>query len=123
MINKLRALYSILIAVCMIGMWGFLLATGNVPEMKSEPIGIAFHLFSEYATAGMLLISGFGMLAKRAKAEKLFLISTGALLYSVLNAVGYYGQDGNLSMLIMFSVIFILAVYFVIQHFYSKVKN
>lgn len=114
MIHRLRAVYSILIAICMIGMWGFLLATGNVPEVKSEPFGITFHLISEFTTAGMLLISGFGMLAKRAKAEKLFLISVGALLYSVLNAVGYYGQDGNLGMLIMFSVIFILGVFFTI---------
>lgn len=123
MINKLRALYSILIAICMIGMWGFLLATGNVPEMQTEPSAIAFHLLSEFATAGMLLISGFGILAKKARADKLFLISAGALLYSVLNAAGYFMQDDNFSMLIMFSVIFILEVFFVIQYFFSKVNN
>lgn len=123
MINRLRAVYSILIAICMICMWGLLLATGNVPEIKSEPLEIAFHLLSEFTTAGILLISGIGILAKRAWAEKLFLISAGSLLYSTLNAAGYYGQDGNYSMLIMFSVVFILGVFFVIQYFYSKVNN
>lgn len=118
MINKLRAVYGIFIAVCMIGMWGFLLASGNVPEIKSEPLRITFHLFSEFATAGMLLISGIGLLAKRVWAEKLFMISAGALLYSALNAAGYYGQ--NPGMMIMFFMIFLSGVLFIIQYFHSR---
>jgi hypothetical protein len=107
----------------MIGMWGVLLISGNIPEIKNEPLNITFHLFSEFMTAGMLLISGIGILAKRAWSEKLFVLSTGALLYSTLNAAGYYGQDGNLGMLIMFTVIFILGVLFMFQYFHSRVNR
>lgn len=120
MINRLRAVYSVVIAICMIGMWGFLLASGDIPEIKSEPLSITFHLFSEFMIAGLLLISGIGILTKRAWSEKLYMISTGALLCSTLNAAGYYGQEGNLSMLFMFTIISVFGVFFLFQSFHSR---
>ena len=115
MVKKLAALYSIFIGICMIGMWGFLLVSGNVPEVKTEFTKIAFHLFSEFSTAILMMVSGIGIIKKRGWAVKLFLVSMGSLMYSVITAAGYYGQSGDFAMLGMFAVFFILAAVFTVQ--------
>jgi hypothetical protein len=81
-----------------------------VPELKDEFVRILLHIISEILTGAVLLISGIGLIAKRNWAEKLFLISIGALIYSVFNAAGYCAQLGNTPMIIMFLVIFALAL-------------
>ncbi len=99
MLKKIQAVYCILIGISVIGMWIMILSTGGVTE---GPIQIVFHLESEFLMAILLLISGYGLLAKKNFGEKVFLISNGMLVYSVLNAAGYYGQRGDIAMTVMF---------------------
>ncbi|WP_423224979.1 hypothetical protein [Candidatus Amarolinea aalborgensis] len=44
------------------GQWGFFLAMGAVPELRTEPIRVAFHLAAEFATAFSLLTGGIALL-------------------------------------------------------------
>ena len=44
----------------------------------------------------------------------------GFLFYSVINAAGFYGQRGETPFLVMFIVIFILAVVFTVPAFRSR---
>jgi hypothetical protein len=46
----------------MFGQWGFFLAMGAVPELRTEPIRVAFHLAAEFATAFSLLTGGIALL-------------------------------------------------------------
>lgn len=111
MARKVFAGYSILVGVCMLGMWSMILLTGGVSEGTIE---ISLHLVSEFLTAILLLISGICVLKNKVYGNKLSLISNGMLIYSVLNAAGYYGQRGNLPMLCMFTIIFIISTSFLV---------
>ena len=59
---KFSAWFSILVGILMIGQWSFFLAIGAVPETRTEPIALAFHLAAELASAACLIVGGIGLL-------------------------------------------------------------
>jgi hypothetical protein len=95
MIRKAAGFYSIIIGVSVLGMWSATLLTGGISE---GPIEIAFHLASEFLMAILLLISGIALLRGKTYGEKAFLVSNGMLIYSVLNAAGYFWQRNDFIM-------------------------
>ncbi len=113
-IYKIIAYYCIIVGISMVCMWSLLLATDQVPEIGTKNISIAFHLFSEFATSILLIISGFGIIKKTKWSDKLFLVAIGALIYSMLNAVGLYGQLGEIPMFVMFLIFLVLAFVFTV---------
>lgn len=106
MFRKITAVYSIIIGISVLGMWSMTILTGGIEE---GPVEISFHLASEFLMAILLLIGGIESLRGKTYGRKLFLISNGMLIYSVLNAAGYFGQRGNIPMMIMFLAIFIIS--------------
>jgi hypothetical protein len=102
MIRKVAAVYSFLIGVSVLGMWSMIILTGGITEGSIE---ISFHLASEFLMAFLLLISSIGLIKKEIYGRKVFLISNGMLIYSALNAAGYYGQRNNFTMLCIFIAI------------------
>lgn len=111
--KKISCIYSILIGFCMLGMWSMLLSTGQVTEFDTEPYRIAAHLFSEFLTAALLIIGGITFLLKKAWGKALHSVSLGALLYSVFTAGGYYLQNGDIAMSIMFGCFIVLTTLFI----------
>lgn len=114
MIRKVAAIFSIVMGISMVSIWILLLASGQVPEVTTQPIRIAVHIFSEYLTAALLLTSGIGMLRGKLWADRVFPVSMGMLMYSVLTGVGLYTQQGNYAMTVMFAVFFTLAIVFLV---------
>lgn len=109
MIRKVAAVYSIVIGISVLGMWSMILLTGGI---KEELIEISFHLVSEFLMAILLFISGIGILRGKIHGKTIFLISNGMLIYSVLNAAGYYGQRDNFVMMGVFAIIFVISSVF-----------
>ena len=107
---KFAGWYGVVVGVCMLAMWSFFLATGQVPEIQTEPYRIAFHLAAEFATAICLFISGLGLLRKLTWAVKLYFVGSGMLLYSLIVSPGYYAQQGVWAFVIMFAVVLLLAL-------------
>lgn len=120
MIRRLEAIYSIVIGVSVIGMWSMTLMTGGISE---KPIEISLHLISEFSMAILLLISGISILRGKIYGRTIFLISNGMLVYSVLNAAGYYGQRNNFAMVGMFAVIFVISSIFLISEIIRRSSN
>jgi len=120
-LRKTAAIYAIVVGLAMIAIWMILLAPGQDPELQSqlqtEPTAIGLHLASEFLTATLLLIGGFGLISNRSWAIKVYLLSMGFLMYSVVNASGFYGQWGDMAFISMFAVIFILAFVFTVSSF------
>lgn len=112
MFRKMAAFYAIVIGISMLGMWSMIILAGGIIEV---PVEISFHLGSEFLTAILLLISGIGLFRGNTNGRRLFLISNGMLIYSVLNAAGYYGQGKNITMMIMFLAIFIMSSGFLLS--------
>lgn len=115
--KKAGNIFSVFIGICMFGMWGMLLFTGQVQEIGTEPFRIAMHLFSEGITAVLLILGGLLSLKHSSHGERLHFVSLGMLLYSVLTAGGYYLHLNNIAMTMMFGMLFVATVVFIISNF------
>jgi hypothetical protein len=109
---KYRAIayYCIVVGALMAIQWLFFLATGNVPELETEPLAIAFHLVAELATAIALILAGVGLLRRVRWALPVSLAALGMLLYTVINSAGYFAEQGVWAMVAMFGVLLILTL-------------
>lgn len=108
---KFAGIYSIVVGVLMLAQWVFSLAAGQVPEVQSEPIALAFHLAAEALTALALIVCGAGLLQKKTWARTGVLVALGMLLYTVIVSPGYFAQQGTWALVVMFAVLLGLAVY------------
>lgn len=109
---KLPGIYGIFVGLMMLAQWVFFLATGQVPELQTEPWRIAFHLVAEFITAIGLIVSG-GMLMKRvAWGARSYLFFSGMLAYTVIASPGYFAQQGQWPLVVMFVVLLALSLFF-----------
>lgn len=99
---KIIAYYSVFLGFMITGLWIMLLRTDAVTEGKTE---IVFHLFSEFLMAVLCILSGFKMLMNHRTGTAVNIIAHSMVIYSVLNAAGYYGQKGETGMMIFFIVL------------------
>jgi hypothetical protein len=109
-VQRIAAVCTIVIGLGMGGWWAMLLATGQMPELRTTPIQSAMHLGAEFLTALALLAGGVGLLTRRGWGLKIHLSSLGMLLYAVVQAAGYYAQHGDVAMIGMFAALALLAV-------------
>ncbi|MEE9377554.1 MAG: hypothetical protein V3V33_05915 [Candidatus Lokiarchaeia archaeon] len=91
-IELIASIYIILIGVAMLCMWLLLLLKREVPDLKTKPTQIFFHLIAEFLTSIMLIIGGLGYLMNQPWGVALFFIAVGMVIYSTINAAGFYGQ-------------------------------
>ena len=94
----------------MIGQWIFFLATGQVPELKTEPLRIRFHLAAEFSTAIALIAGSVGLLTGQTWARWFYLLAVGMLLYTVIVSPGYFAEKGQWAFVGMFAVLLLLAL-------------
>jgi len=92
MIELIASIYIILIGITMLCMWFFLLIKREVPDLKTKPTQIFFHLIAEFLTSIMLIIGGIGYLMNQPWGVAIFFIAIGMAIYSTINAAGFYGQ-------------------------------
>ena len=104
------ALYALVVGLGMIGQWAFFLVTRQVPELKTEPVRIAFHLAAEFLTAVVLIVSGVGLLVSASWSHPLYLVSIGMLLYTSVVSPGYFAQERKWPLVAMFALILMLAL-------------
>jgi len=110
--KKTIGIYSIILGISIIALWIVLLISNNVPEVQTEPISIIFHLCAELLMGLMLLISGISLIRKSKVGDILFLISSGMVIYSIINSSGYYGNSGEWSMVTVFILILLVTLFF-----------
>ena len=104
------ALFAVVIGAGMIGQWIMSYISKQIPELKTEPIRIWFHIAGEMVTAIILIVSGIGLLLGAPWAPALFFVSIGMLLYTAVVSPGYFAQQGKWIWVLIFGVIVTLAV-------------
>lgn len=109
--------FSIVMGIAILASWTLILLQGSIPEGKIE---LGFHLYSEFAVAVICLVSGIMLLKDKPYATETNMGGLGMLVYSVLNAAGYYGQQGNKGMMAVFTGIFVLSVTAICLHYWKK---
>jgi hypothetical protein len=117
---KFAAWFAIIVGLLMIGQWLTFLARGQVPELYSELIRLAFHLLAELATAIALLMSGVALLRHLVWGSTLYLLAAGMLIYTVMVSPGYFAQQGEWGMVAMFGLLLVLAIANVINLMRAK---
>ena len=109
------AFFAIAVGIIMIGIWAWLLATGNTFSSEETQLGTTLHIAGEVATAAFLIFSGWGLLSKKPWSERAFLIANGMLLIAVIHAIAWYGDRGNMALVVFFVLVAIASVFFVIR--------
>jgi hypothetical protein len=102
---KFSAWYGIIVGLVMIAQWAFFIATGNVPEFRTEPWRIALHLTAELTAALMLIVSGIATLKSTWWGKKAMLVGLGMVIYSEIISPGYFAQLGQWTLVGMFAVL------------------
>jgi hypothetical protein len=111
-IEIFASIYIIIIGIAMLIMWIFLLGKREVPELKTKPTQIYFHLVAELLTSFALIIGGIGLIMNQSWGVALFFISIGMAIYSTINAAGFYGQLKDWPMFIFLIVFTIISLIF-----------
>ncbi len=122
-LHKFPMIFGVVCGIGMFAQWTMFIATGQVPELQTEPYRIAFHLAAEGITALGLLISSILLLKQRHTGTILYAIACGMLLYSVIVSPGYFAQLGQWGFVAMFAVLLILAVLSLMNLFYTTDRN
>ena len=99
------ALFAIIVGLMMLGQWSFFYFSGQVPELKDEPVRIGFHLLAEIATAFTLIVSGVAHLLGLGWAVRVYHVSIGMLFYTAIVSPGYFAQRGDWKWLGIFSLL------------------
>jgi hypothetical protein len=97
--------FVLLVGLGMLGQWGFSLARGQVPQLRTEPLRIAFYLAAEGLTA-----AGLGLLAGAPWNRQVYLVATGMLLYTCVASPGCFAQRRQWPMVGMFGVLLALTL-------------
>jgi hypothetical protein len=107
---KFPAWYGIGVGVLMIVQWTFSILAGGVPEFKSAPWEIGFHLAAEMSTALVLITGGIAVLRSTIWSRQILLLGLGMVMYSEIVSPGYFAQLNQWGFVAMFAVLLFGAV-------------
>lgn len=107
---KFAAYFSIVIGLVMIIQWAISYLSKNIPELKTEPIRITFHIVGEMVTALMLIAGGIGLLLQSGWGVPVFLVAIGMLFYTAIVSPGYFAQQGQWIWVLIFAAIIVMGV-------------
>ena len=112
---RFAAWSSLIISIGMLAQWTVFLATGQVPELVTEPWRIAFHLAAEGATSLALIAAAVGLFRGLAWGVWLSLVANGMLVYTAIVSPGYFAQLGQWAFVGMFGIIIVCALVSILQ--------
>jgi hypothetical protein len=115
--RKFIAWYSIFLGFSVIFLWIFILKPQTQNEGRLE---MGFHLMSEFLMACFCIVSGIKMLLDHKESFLINSTAHGMVVYSVVNAAGYYGEKGNWPMTIMFLSLLCISLLILIINFSEK---
>ena len=112
---KQSATFAIVVGVIMLGIWAYLIATGLTMSLEMTGLGTTLHIAAEIVTALFLIYAGWGLLTAKPWSERAFLLANGMLLIAIIHAIAWYGDRGNMALVIFFILVAIASVFFVMR--------
>jgi len=110
----LATIFALTVGLGMIGQWTMSFITKQIPELKTEPIRIWFHIAGEMITSLALILSGIGLTAGWPWAPVLYLVASGMLLYTAIVSPGYFAQQGKWIWAGIFTILILVSVFSII---------
>ncbi len=108
---KFASWYGISVGTLIILQWTFFLATGSVPELKTAPWEIGYHIAAELLLAVALIVGGIATLRSLHWGEKILLVALGMAIYSEINSPGYFAQRNQWGLVFMFAIVLLGATW------------
>ena len=118
--QRLISYYSIVLGFGIAGLWMIILKNDKITEGKTEMV---FHIFSEFLMATICIISGIKLRMRHKRAVALNIIGHSMIIYSVLNAAGYYSEKGEFLATTFFLVFLAVSVAIIFYNLSYPVKN
>ncbi len=84
-LSIISGIYAIIVGIGIIGLWTMLYLTKKIPEIKTEPVAIGFHITAEITMGILSLLSGMFLLTNLLWAGYLFILAMGLVIYAVIN--------------------------------------
>jgi hypothetical protein len=109
-VMKTVRISCLVIGLSMLLQWGFFILTGNVPEFRTAPVSISFHIFIEVLTALLLIFGAVLYSRKDGPIRYLVVYAQGMLGYTAVNSAGYFVQSGQWIFLGMFFLVVVVSV-------------
>ena len=110
------AIFAIFVGIAIVGQWTITILKKEIPGKEAGtivgrgPIEMRFHWSAEFLTAAALITSGVGLILNWSFAQNLYLLSTGMLIYTVINSSGYFAQKREWPMIGIFTLLLILSM-------------
>ena len=118
--RNIGSIYAIFVGVSMISMWLFFYFSNSIPELETEPVRISMHIMAEIITSIVLIAGGIGIWKNKPWGKNMGIISMGMLIYTLIQSPGYFIELEEYPMVIMFAILFVLAVYFSINLVFTE---
>jgi phosphotransferase system glucose/maltose/N-acetylglucosamine-specific IIC component len=109
-LRRAAAVFAIIVGAMMFAQWAFFIAAGEVTELDTEPIRISFHLAAEFLTATALVVAGLGLAKGKSWSFPVLMLALGMLSYTIIVSPGYFAQEGEYLLVVMFAVLWILTL-------------
>ncbi|MCF8227032.1 MAG: hypothetical protein K9J30_14235 [Bacteroidales bacterium] len=110
---KVIGFYSVFLGLSVFAMWFQILMNETIPEGRTE---MSFHLFSEFLMALLCLVSGFLLIGHKSKGRITNAAAHAMVVYSLINAIGYYAERDEKSIVPVFIVLCILSLLILASH-------
>ncbi len=104
------AFFNVIVGLIIIYQWFISLRKEDVPEMDTSPKTILTHTIAEMVTALTLIMSGIFLLQEKGKGYLLYLLSTGMLIYTIINSAGYFWDKKNYTVVIVFGALLVATI-------------
>ena len=111
------SIYALIVGTGLVAQWAMSYSSNGIPELKTEPVRIGFHIAAEMLTAICLILSGISLISNMSYAVQLFLVSIGMLFYTSIVNLGYFTQKGQWAWLGLFRIIIVLGAVCVVLLF------
>lgn len=95
-------------------MWLFLILSGQVDNLESQPVAFSFHWISEFATALLLIVAGIHTLKSNTAALNLVFLALGFLLMAIGGAFYFYLRAFVLPMFLFTTLLTMATIVFII---------
>lgn len=102
--------YGVVLGVFVVGWWALAYARDRIPELRTEPWAIRFHLLAEAMMALTVICGGIMVLTAVEAGREVLLVGFGMVLYSIVASAGYFVQHGERPPVAVFGILFVLTV-------------
>ncbi|MEN8193765.1 MAG: hypothetical protein ABFS12_13165 [Bacteroidota bacterium] len=103
-------IFNVVVGFGILFYWSIVLFSKQIPEIKTEPIRIIFHVIAEFLTAFFLVVGGVCLYLEISLANEIYLVSIGMLFYTLIASTGYFAQQRNWNWVFIFGVIFFISI-------------